>query len=64
MNYFQEVTLIPNSDISLGFLWQKIYQQVHIALVEQKVNEYYSEIAVSFPTYGSRDFHWGISYEY
>jgi CRISPR-associated endonuclease Csy4 len=56
MNYFQDVTLIPNSDISLGFLWQKIYQQIHIALVEQKVDEQHSAIAVSFPTYGSKGF--------
>jgi CRISPR-associated endonuclease Csy4 len=56
MNYFQDVTLLPNSDINLGFLWQKIYQQVHIALVEQKIDDQHSAIAVSFPTYGSKGF--------
>lgn len=56
MNYYQDITLLPDADIALGFLWQKIYQQVHIALVEQKVNEQHSAIAVSFPAYGSKGF--------
>lgn len=56
MNYYQDITLLPDTDISLGFLWQKIYQQVHIALVEQKVGERHSAIAVSFPDYGQGGF--------
>jgi len=56
MNYYQEITLLPDTDIALGFLWQKIYQQVHIALVEQKVDQQHSAIAVSFPAYGSKGF--------
>lgn len=56
MNYFQDITLLPDGDISLGFLWQKVYQQVHIALVEQKVDARHSAIAVSFPGYGSKGF--------
>ncbi|WP_417614936.1 type I-F CRISPR-associated endoribonuclease Cas6/Csy4 [Oceanisphaera sp.] len=56
MNYYQDITLLPDADIALGFLWQKIYQQVHIALVEQKVDEQHSAIAVSFPGYGSKGF--------
>ncbi|GHA17815.1 type I-F CRISPR-associated endoribonuclease Cas6/Csy4 [Oceanisphaera arctica] len=56
MNYYQDITLLPDADIALGFLWQKIYQQVHIALVEQKVDDQHSAIAVSFPDYGSKGF--------
>ena len=56
MNYYQEVTLLPDSDISLGFLWQKVYQQVHIALVDNKTNENLSEIAVGFPEYRTKGF--------
>ncbi|MCO4790206.1 type I-F CRISPR-associated endoribonuclease Cas6/Csy4, partial [Vibrio cholerae] len=37
MNYYQEITLLPDADIALGFLWQNVFQQVHIALVEHKV---------------------------
>lgn len=56
MNYFQDITLLPDNDINLGFIWQKVFQQVHIALVEQKVDEQCSAIAVSFPEYGSEIF--------
>lgn len=56
MNYYQDITLLPDADIALGFLWQKIYQQVHIALVEQKIDDQRSAIAVGFPDYGSKGF--------
>lgn len=56
MNYYQDITLLPDADIALGFLWQKIFQQVHIALVEQKVNDQHSAIAVSFPAFGNHGF--------
>lgn len=56
MKYFQDITLLPDGDITLGFLWQKVYQQLHIALVEQRVDAQHSAIAVSFPTYGGKGF--------
>lgn len=56
MKYYQDITLLPDADITLGFLWQKVYQQVHIALVEQKVDEQHSDIAVSFPEFRERGF--------
>lgn len=56
MNYYQDITLLPDADIALGFLWQKIYQQVHIALVEQKVDDRHSAIAISFPDYCNKGF--------
>lgn len=56
MEAYQEITLLPDSDIPLGFLWQKVYQQIHIALVEHKVGQNQSEIAIGFPEYGSRLF--------
>ncbi len=64
MNYYQDLTLIANAEINLGYIWQKVFQQVHIALVD-KGYEYVrkendgtettlrgSKIAVSFPCYG------------
>lgn len=59
MNYYQEITLLPNPDITLGFLWQKIYQQLHIALVDNKANQTQSAIAVAFPEYACSTFHLG-----
>ncbi|QUM81128.1 type I-F CRISPR-associated endoribonuclease Cas6/Csy4 [Moritella sp. 5] len=54
MKYYLDITLLPDAETSLGFLWHKVYQQVHIALVENKVAKNQSEVAVSFPEYGSK----------
>ncbi len=56
MNYYQEITLLPDVEISLGFLWQNVFQQVHIALVEHKVAENQSAVAVGFPDYCNAKF--------
>jgi CRISPR-associated endonuclease Csy4 len=56
MNYYQEITLLPDVDISLGFLWRNVFQQVHIALVEHKVAENQSTVAVGFPDYRNATF--------
>lgn len=53
MKYYLDITLLPESDITLGFIWQKVYQQVHIALVDKKVSDNESAIAVSFPRYST-----------
>lgn len=53
MNYYQEVTLLPDPTIPLDFLWQKVYQQIHIALVDNKTSQGNSAVAVAFPEYGS-----------
>lgn len=51
MSYYQEVTLLPNADIGVYFLWQKLYQQIHLALVKNKTEENESKIGVAFPGY-------------
>nr|WP_051488346.1 type I-F CRISPR-associated endoribonuclease Cas6/Csy4 [Salinivibrio socompensis] len=56
MNYYQEVTLLPDVEIAVGFLWHKVFQQVHIALAENKVGPNQSAIAVGFPDYRQGDF--------
>ncbi|WP_217517854.1 type I-F CRISPR-associated endoribonuclease Cas6/Csy4 [Vibrio metschnikovii] len=56
MNYYQEITLLPDTDIAVGFLWQKVFQQVHIALVEHKVASNQSLVAVGFPDYRQAKF--------
>ena len=56
MKYYLDITLLPEADITLGFIWQKVYQQVHIALVDNKVAGNESAIAVSFPCYGEHAF--------
>jgi CRISPR-associated endonuclease Csy4 len=56
MKYYLDITLLPEADITLGFIWQKVYQQIHIALVDNKVGEKESAVAVSFPLYGEHVF--------
>lgn len=70
MKYYIDITLLPDAEANLGFLWQKVYQQVHIALVENgflsdetfrtKNNKFEplrkSNIAVSFPSYNDKDY--------
>ncbi|WP_077338621.1 type I-F CRISPR-associated endoribonuclease Cas6/Csy4 [Pseudocolwellia agarivorans] len=49
MKYYQDITLLPDPEITIGFIWQKVYQQVHIALAENKIAENSSAIALAFP---------------
>jgi len=56
MNYYQDITLLPDAEITLGFIWQKVYQQVHIALADNKIAENQSAIAVAFPEYNGKGF--------
>ena len=56
MKYYQDITLLPDAEANLGFLWQKVYQQIHLALVENKVGENQSLVAISFPEYLSKAF--------
>jgi len=56
MNFYLEITLLPDADIALGFLWEKVYQQLHLALAENKISDHKSAIGVSFPKYGDKPF--------
>ena len=53
MSYYQEISLLPNADIGVYFLWQKLYQQIHIALVENKNADNASTIGVGFSEYNA-----------
>ncbi len=56
MNFYLDITLLPNAEANLGFLWQKVYGQLHLALVEQQTLNGNSIIASSFPEYGNKNF--------
>lgn len=59
MNYYQDTILLPDADIGLYFLWQKVYQQIHLALVENKIADNASAIGVAFPEYNVDRHHLG-----
>lgn len=56
MKHYIEITLLPDAEVGLGFLWQKVYQQIHLALVEVKDADEKVNVGVSFPKYGSKTF--------
>jgi len=56
MKFYLDITLLPDAEANLGFLWQKVYGQLHLALVEMKNGDGNSEIAVSFPQYNEKKF--------
>lgn len=51
MSYYQEITLLPTAGIGIYFLWQKMYRQIHLALVENKIADNASAIGLAFPEY-------------
>jgi len=51
MNYYVEIKLLNDTEVGLGFLWQKVFTQIHIALADTKEN-----IGISFMEYGSKNF--------
>ena len=56
MKYYIDIALITGAEADLGLLWQKIYQQVHLALVDNKTSDGNSAIAISFPEYSNKAF--------
>ena len=56
MKHYLDITLLPDPENGLGFIWYKLYQQIHLMLVESKIGEKDSAVAVSFPLYGKSEF--------
>ncbi|WP_019671929.1 type I-F CRISPR-associated endoribonuclease Cas6/Csy4 [Psychrobacter lutiphocae] len=51
MKYYQELTILPDPEISGYFIWSKLYNQLHIALADIKNTHKIETIGVSFPDY-------------
>lgn len=54
MKFYQEITLLPGAEISAGFLWQKLYQPLHMLMVESKHQSAENWVSVSFPQYSEK----------
>lgn len=54
MKYYQEITLLPSAEVPIHFLWQKLYQPLHLMMVETKVQPETEWLGVSFPQYTQR----------
>ncbi len=53
MDVYLDITLLPGDDIGHHFLWEKVFQQVHIALVENKNAEGNSPFGLTFPEFNA-----------
>jgi CRISPR-associated endonuclease Csy4 len=51
MKFYIEITLLPSVDVGINFLWAKLYQQVHLALVEMSDSKGDLSIGAAFPEY-------------
>lgn len=51
MNVYQDISLLPGADISLHFLWEKVYKQIHLGLVDIQMPDGSSPIGIAFPEY-------------
>ncbi len=54
MKCYIEVTLLPNMEAPLYFLWEKVYPKIHMALVRHQRPDGSVGIGVSFPEYSNR----------
>jgi len=54
MKYYIEITLLPAIEIPIYFLWEKVYQQIHLALVEVQDGEGKVHIGASLPEYDAK----------
>ncbi len=59
MKYYIELTLLPSAEIPICFLWEKVYQQVHLALVEMQDDAGKVTIGVAFPEYDAKQLQLG-----
>ena len=52
MKAYLDITLLPSDDIGHHFLWEKVFRQVHLALVENK-NNHGSPAGITFPEFNA-----------
>ena len=53
MKFYQELTLIPQAEINPHYLLSRLFQQIHLGLVEIQDAQKRAPIGVSFPEYKS-----------
>lgn len=59
MNVYLEITLLPSGEIGHHFLWEKVYQQLHLGLASVQSQEGISAIGISLPEYNAEKYQLG-----
>lgn len=60
MRFYLEITLLPNPEIGLNFLWSKVFQQLHLGFVEMQKTEQRNTMGVGFPKYWLKEARFGL----
>jgi len=53
MKVYREIVLSPQPEISLNYIWEKVFQQIHLGFVEMKDSNNKVPIGIGFPEYFS-----------
>ncbi len=53
MNYYLDISLLPDAEIGLHFLWEKVFQQIHLGLAAILDGNGRCGIGVGLPAYDS-----------
>lgn len=62
MLFYQDITLMPDGDVDIAFVWRKVFMQAHLAIVDNfGCDGEQNEVAVGFPKYGDSGFALGNS---
>ena len=51
MNFYLEITLLPNEEVNAYFLWSRVFQQIHLGLVEIQDEQNGVPVGISLPEY-------------
>lgn len=60
MRCYLEITLLPNPEVGLNFIWSKVYQQLHLGFVDALNADSRAAIGVGFPKYWITDKGFGL----
>jgi len=55
MIVYQEIKLLASAEIPMNFLWSKVFQQIHLGLVEMQDDKKQVPIGLAFPEYVQGD---------
>lgn len=53
MNYYLDITLLPDAEIGPHFLWEKVYQQIHLGLATIQDGNGTVPIGIALPGYNA-----------
>lgn len=59
VKFYIGITIQPNADIGHYFLWEKVFQQIHLGLVEIQDTNNVVPVGIAFPEYDAKNFSLG-----